>query len=39
MTFIIASMVLMVALVGAILIVTPFIMPPTECFTVTVPPS
>lgn len=31
--------VLMVVLVGALMAMTPWLMPPTECFTVTVPPS
>ena len=39
MTFVIAVNILMVALVGALLAATPYLMPPTECFTVTVPPS
>ena len=39
MTGIIASVVAIVGLVGLTVAVTPLIMPPTECFTVTVPPS
>lgn len=39
MTGIIVSIILVVALEGVILAATPMIMPPTECFTVTVPPS
>lgn len=39
MTVIMLSIVATVALVGIVVAVTPFIMPPTECFTVTVPPS
>lgn len=39
MTGIVASIVLLVVLEGVMVAVTPFIMPPTECFTVTVPPS
>ena len=39
MTVIIAVNVLLVALVGVTLAATPYLMPPTECFTVTVPPS
>ena len=39
MTGIIASIVLIVGLVGVTLALTPYLMPPTECFTVTVPPS
>ena len=39
MTSIVIISILMVALVGATLAATPYLMPPTECFTVTVPPS
>ena len=39
MTVIMLSIIATVALVGVVVAVTPFIMPPTECFTVTVPPS
>jgi uncharacterized membrane protein len=39
MTGIIIGIILTVALEGVILAATPLIMPPTECFTVTVPPS
>ena len=39
MTGIVIGIVLLVALVGGALIATPYIMPPTECFAVTVPPS
>ena len=39
MTGIITSIVAIVGLVGLTVAVTPLIMPPTECFTVTVPPS
>ena len=39
MSSIIVINIFMVALVGAILAATPYLMPPTECFTVTVPPS
>ncbi len=39
MTGIIIGIMLTVALEGVILAATPLIMPPTECFTVTVPPS
>lgn len=39
MTGTIVTLILLVALESAILAATPFLMPPTECFTVTVPPS
>ena len=39
MTIIMLSIVATVALAGIIVAITPYIMPPTECFTVTVPPS
>ena len=39
MTGIIISIILVIALEGVIRAATPLIMPPTECFTVTVPPS
>lgn len=39
MTGTIATLALLTALESAILAATPFLMPPTECFTVTVPPS
>ena len=39
MTIIMLSIIATVALAGIIVAITPYIMPPTECFTVTVPPS
>lgn len=39
MTGTFASIVVTAALVGVVLVATPYLMPPTECFTVTVPPS
>lgn len=39
MTGTIVTLALLVALESALLAATPFLMPPTECFTVTVPPS
>lgn len=39
MTMVVVLMVLLIMFVGALLAVTPWIMPPTECFAVTVPPS
>lgn len=39
MAVMVLVMVIMVLLVGLIMAITPWIMPPTECFAVTVPPS